>query len=78
MTRNDADPSAPVSCPVCGKPAAAVARLRPFCSARCADVDLGRWLTGQYRVPGPPPEDEPEENPPVGSSGPPIVLIRSS
>ncbi len=36
-------------CPICGKPA--VEELRPFCSRRCADVDLGRWLTGQYRVP---------------------------
>ena len=31
-------------CPVCGKPADAA--TRPFCSVRCADVDLGRWLTG--------------------------------
>jgi endogenous inhibitor of DNA gyrase (YacG/DUF329 family) len=38
-------------CPVCGKPS--VAAARPFCSTRCADVDLGRWLTGQYRIPGP-------------------------
>jgi endogenous inhibitor of DNA gyrase (YacG/DUF329 family) len=38
-------------CPVCGKPS--VAATRPFCSTRCADVDLGRWLTGQYRIPGP-------------------------
>ncbi len=29
-------------------------RLRPFCSPRCADVDLGRWFTGQYRVPARP------------------------
>ena len=35
-------------CPVCGKPAAA--RHQPFCSARCADIDLGRWLKGTYRV----------------------------
>ncbi len=37
------------ACPVCGKPAAS--GVRPFCSSRCAEVDLGRWLTGQYRVP---------------------------
>ena len=37
-------------CPVCGRPP--VAATRPFCSVRCADVDLGRWLTGQYRLPG--------------------------
>jgi endogenous inhibitor of DNA gyrase (YacG/DUF329 family) len=33
-------------------------RLRPFCSVRCADVDLGRWVTGQYRIPGT-AEDDP-------------------
>jgi endogenous inhibitor of DNA gyrase (YacG/DUF329 family) len=36
-------------CPICGS--AAVARYRPFCSKRCADVDLHRWLAGVYRVP---------------------------
>ena len=35
-------------CPICGKPA--VPGLRPFCSRRCGDVDLGRWLTGHYRI----------------------------
>jgi endogenous inhibitor of DNA gyrase (YacG/DUF329 family) len=38
----------PKNCPVCGKPAAG--KFRPFCSSRCADVDLGRWLGGRYRV----------------------------
>jgi endogenous inhibitor of DNA gyrase (YacG/DUF329 family) len=37
-------------CPICGKPQDA--DLRPFCSKRCADVDLGRWLKGNYVVPG--------------------------
>ncbi len=36
-------------CPICGKPADPA--RRPFCSARCADVDLGRWLKGIYVVP---------------------------
>lgn len=36
-------------CPICGKPA--VAKYRPFCSGRCAMVDLGRWFGGGYRVP---------------------------
>lgn len=36
------------SCPICGKPIAAA--HRPFCSARCADVDLARWLGGHYRI----------------------------
>ena len=35
-------------CPICGKPASA--RHQPFCSGRCADIDLGRWLKGNYRV----------------------------
>lgn len=36
-------------CPICGKPP--VADYRPFCSRRCADIDLQRWLTGSYAVP---------------------------
>jgi len=36
-------------CPICGKPADAA--HRPFCSKRCALVDLGRWLKGDYRLP---------------------------
>ena len=41
-------------CPVCGRPAEAA--FKPFCSARCADVDLGRWLGERYVIPD--PEDE--------------------
>jgi hypothetical protein len=36
-------------CPICGK--AASPDHRPFCSARCGEIDLGRWLKGVYRVP---------------------------
>ncbi len=35
-------------CPICG--AATRAAVRPFCSKRCADIDLGRWLGGEYRI----------------------------
>jgi endogenous inhibitor of DNA gyrase (YacG/DUF329 family) len=49
----------PPSCPICAKPVVAAA-LRPFCSQRCADVDLGRWLTGQYRIPAPTNDAEDE------------------
>lgn len=42
-------------CPICGKPA--VAAFQPFCSKRCADVDLNRWLTGSYVIPA--RDDEP-------------------
>ena len=38
------------TCPICGRPATAASH-RPFCSARCADIDLGRWLDGRYRIP---------------------------
>jgi len=36
-------------CPICRKPADDA--LRPFCSKRCADVDLQRWFTGRYAIP---------------------------
>ena len=43
-------------CPICGKPGAA--SYRPFCSKRCADVDLNRWLSGVYAAPVTEAEDE--------------------
>jgi endogenous inhibitor of DNA gyrase (YacG/DUF329 family) len=43
-------------CAICGKPRETDA-YRPFCSKRCADFDLQRWLTGAYVVPGEPAED---------------------
>jgi hypothetical protein len=43
-------------CPICGRPTEAA--WRPFCSKRCADVDLGRWLQGAYAIPS---EEAPEE-----------------
>ena len=36
-------------CPTCGAPADA--KARPFCSSRCADVDLGNWFQGKYGIP---------------------------
>ena len=36
-------------CPTCEAPAQH--RFRPFCSKRCQDLDLGRWLRGSYRIP---------------------------
>ena len=47
-----------MSCPICGKPGAS--KYRPFCSKRCADVDLGRWMTGSYAVPSEDPDDAEE------------------
>ena len=48
-------------CPICGKPAEP--QYRPFCSRRCADVDLNRWLTGNYAIPVVESEpDDPDED----------------
>jgi uncharacterized protein len=48
------------SCSICGKPQ--MLAFKPFCSRRCADIDLNRWLTGKYAIPvaddGPSSEDE--------------------
>jgi endogenous inhibitor of DNA gyrase (YacG/DUF329 family) len=46
-------------CPICGKPASEA--LEPFCSPRCRDVDLNRWLSGSYTIPGRPLGEEDEE-----------------
>ena len=43
-------------CPICRRPA--TARFFPFCTARCADVDLGRWFTEDYRIPAGPPDPQ--------------------
>lgn len=45
-------------CPICQQET--VQKWRPFCSKRCADVDLGRWMSGAYAVPAdePPADDE--------------------
>jgi endogenous inhibitor of DNA gyrase (YacG/DUF329 family) len=42
-----------VRCPTCGTPVewSAESRFRPFCSARCKDVDLGAWASESYRIP---------------------------
>ncbi len=47
------------SCPICGRPRETA--YRPFCSKRCGDIDLQRWLTGRYRIDGDlPDEDDPQ------------------
>ncbi|MDZ7713893.1 MAG: DNA gyrase inhibitor YacG [Rhodovibrio sp.] len=43
------------TCPMCGKPTAE--RTQPFCSKRCQQLDLARWLDGSYRVPTQEPAD---------------------
>ncbi|MCF1708603.1 DNA gyrase inhibitor YacG [Tabrizicola sp. J26] len=45
-----------MTCPICSK--ASDPKYRPFCSRRCADIDLGRWLKGSYVIPGEALEEE--------------------
>ncbi|MEZ5866656.1 MAG: DNA gyrase inhibitor YacG [Geminicoccaceae bacterium] len=46
-------------CPLCGAPMEP--RFRPFCSARCRDIDLGHWLSGAYAVPAVEGDDDSDE-----------------
>jgi hypothetical protein len=60
-----ADPSKPDQtptgkpCPICGK--SAIEASRPFCSERCRDVDLNRWLSNSYVIPAAKVDDEESE-----------------
>jgi hypothetical protein len=55
-------------CPICGKPMQAT--FRPFCSKRCADIDLHRWLSGRYVLPAEPEADDAATGaPPAGEEG---------
>jgi uncharacterized protein len=57
----DKDSNAPFAarpCPICGH--ASTFAQRPFCSKRCADIDLHRWFSGTYVVPTPPDAVEDE------------------
>ncbi len=58
-------PQAAKTCPICGKPR--VEQFRPFCSRRCADIDLHRWLGGSYGIPATEQDDREAE----AESGPP-------
>jgi uncharacterized protein len=65
MTGDDKSPAKPGrseskrTCPVCGKPRSEL--YDPFCSKRCADVDLHSWLKGSYVIPGAGAKPEPDE-----------------
>lgn len=48
-----------MTCPICSKDTDA--KYRPFCSRRCADVDLGRWLNESYAIPA--PDDDEDRGP---------------
>ena len=62
---NDAVPVTSAECPMCGKPAQL--QYRPFCSKRCSDLDLSRWLNGVYAVPIAAGDDDEDERPELGS-----------
>ncbi len=60
-----------MACPICNKPTEKA--HRPFCSVRCADVDLGKWLSGSYAIPSTDPDDadQLENEPAQGPEGKP-------
>ena len=56
MTADNVTPLRPKRpCPECGKPSARA--TFPFCSTRCKDIDLNRWLSGRYAIPAKEEED---------------------
>jgi len=58
-------------CPICKAPADMA--YRPFCSARCRDVDLSRWLRGGYAIPGGQPEADEDGDNAAAQAGPRVV-----
>ena len=54
-------------CPICSKPTEQT--FKPFCSKRCADIDLNRWLSGVYALPVKEDEDEDGERPVDNDAG---------
>ena len=54
-------------CPICGKPVDPV--FKPFCSKRCADIDLNRWFSGVYAIVSKDEEDEDGKRPADGETG---------
>jgi hypothetical protein len=65
--KNTSGASKAAACPTCGKPA--IQSFRPFCSARCRDVDLHRWLSGRYAIPVTEDTDEDGILPETGAPG---------
>jgi len=58
-----------MTCPICARPVEP--KYKPFCSRRCADVDLARWLTGSYVLPGQAVDDDADPDPAADAdSGP--------
>jgi uncharacterized protein len=66
MNEIDRKSSGARSCPLCGKTVDEA--FKPFCSKRCADIDLNRWLSGVYAVPVKEEESEDSERPADGDT----------
>jgi len=68
MASSNPKSSGSAKCPICGR--ATATDYRPFCSRRCADVDLARWLSGGYAIPARADDDEDGEStePAAGSN----------
>ncbi len=70
MAQSEPAAGSPGKCPICGRPTELA--YRPFCSRRCADVDLSRWLRGTYAIPGAADaEEDGESTEPAGEPGEP-------
>lgn len=54
------DESRVKACPICSKPRSE--EYMPFCSKRCADIDLNKWFTGRYAIPVEDSDDEMQKN----------------
>ncbi|MGO4910463.1 DNA gyrase inhibitor YacG [Pseudorhodobacter sp. W20_MBD10_FR17] len=50
-----------MTCPICAREADP--KYKPFCSRRCADIDLGKWLNGSYAIPAAVTEQEDDNEP---------------
>ncbi len=57
---NDNTAAKAAPCPMCRKPS--VEAYRPFCSKRCADLDLAGWLGGRYAIPAAPTDPDEDED----------------
>ena len=64
MARPKSKSAGTAQCPICSRPTDAA--YRPFCSRRCADVDLGRWLSGSYAIPVTHDEEDEDGGPGAG------------
>jgi endogenous inhibitor of DNA gyrase (YacG/DUF329 family) len=67
MVSSSPPPEVRGKCPVCGRPTEQA--YRPFCSRRCADVDLSRWLRGAYAIPDATESEDGDEAAPPPETG---------